>query len=69
MIFYMSVTFSSLFGHNLVKSAQKKTKKQTLFDLRYSNGSFTSPVSQVYISRIIYEKVKFGGYLLYAQLP
>ncbi len=65
MIFYMSVTFSSLFGHNLVKSAQKKT----LFDLRYSNGSFTSPVSQVYISRIIYEKVKFGGYLLYAQLP
>ena len=68
MIFYMSVTFSSLFGHNLVKSAQK-TKQKTLFDLRYSNGSFTSPVSQVYISRIIYEKVKFGGYLLYAQLP
>lgn len=67
MIFYMSVTFSSLFGHNLVKSAQKK--KKTLFDLRYSNGSFTSPVSQVYISRIIYEKVNFGGYLLYAQLP
>jgi hypothetical protein len=47
----------------------KKTKQKTLFDLRYSNGSFTSPVSQVYISRIIYEKVKFGGYLLYAQLP
>ena len=27
MIFYMCVTFSSLFGHNLVKSAQKQTNK------------------------------------------